>query len=166
MCRGGPGGGRRSGTRSGGAAARLVCPAGGCPAQARRVGPAVVGFTTTVGVSINVGEVRTAVHGAQVPGHVGRVIGIDEFSVDIPIEKHVIVLRNRDVPGVIGSVGTVMGEADINIGAYHQARLDPPGSEALAAIVVDEPPSRELLERLERLEDVLVVRSIRMEGDG
>ncbi len=134
-------------------------------AVARRVGPAVVGYSTTVGVSIQVGDRRTTVHGALVGGQLGRVIGVDDFSVDIPMEKHVIVLRNRDVPGVIGSVGTVMGQADINIGAYHQARLDPPGSEALAAIVVDQPPSRTLLTRLEQLEDVLTVRSVGLDGD-
>ncbi len=131
----------------------------------RRVGPAVVGYSTTVGVSVQVAGRRTTVHGALVPGQLGRVIGIDEFAVDIPVEKHVIVLRNRDVPGVIGSVGTVMGGAHINIGAYHQARLDPPGTEALAAIVVDQSPSRELLAQLEQLDDVNAVRFASFDGE-
>ena len=47
-----------------------------------------------------------------------------------------IVLKNDDVPGVIGRVGTILGSHSINIAGYHQARLSK-GGEALAAIAVD-----------------------------
>ena len=43
-----------------------------------------------------------------------------------------VVLTNADVPGVIGHVGTVLGNAKINIGEYHQARMTQ-GGDALAA---------------------------------
>jgi L-serine deaminase len=59
---------------------------------------------------------------------------------------------------VIGRVGTVLGEASINIGAYHLSRRTKRGEEALAAIAVDHPPSADVLERLRKLPDVLDVR--------
>ena len=47
-----------------------------------------------------------------------------------------VVLTNRDVPGVIGRVGTLLGDAGVNIAEYHQARLAQ-GGEALAVVAVD-----------------------------
>ena len=47
-----------------------------------------------------------------------------------------IVLKNQDVPGVIGRVGTLLGDHAINIAEYHQARLTAGGG-AMAAIAVD-----------------------------
>ena len=61
---------------------------------------------------------------------------------DQPIPRNVhprgtlLILTNRDVPGVIGHVGTRSGAAGVNIAEYHQARLAQ-GGEALAAISVD-----------------------------
>ena len=46
------------------------------------------------------------------------------------------MLTNSDVPGVIGRVGTLLGDAGVNIAEYHQARLSE-GGEALAAVSVD-----------------------------
>ncbi len=130
----------------------------------RRVGNAVAGFETTIGVNVRTATRDVLVVGAVIGEHLGRIIQIDDFTVDIPAERHVVVLRNRDVPGVIGRVGSALGEAKINIASYHQSRLEHPGSEALAAIVVDEPPEPEILERLEQLQDVVEVRFANLDG--
>jgi hypothetical protein len=66
----------------------------------------------------------------------GRITRIGAFRVDVAPRGTLVVLRNRDVPGVIGRVGTLLGEAGVNIAEYHQARLQV-GGEALAAISVD-----------------------------
>jgi D-3-phosphoglycerate dehydrogenase len=68
-----------------------------------------------------------------------------------------VLLRNRDVPGVIGRVGTVLGRAGVNIAEYHQARINA-GGEALAAISVDEPLKDEVLEELRGLPEVVDAR--------
>ena len=47
-----------------------------------------------------------------------------------------LVLKNEDVPGVIGRVGTILGSHEINIAEYHQARLTR-GGDALATVAVD-----------------------------
>jgi D-3-phosphoglycerate dehydrogenase len=131
----------------------------------RRVGGPVDGFETTVAVTLTTGDRSVRVVGAVAGERPGRIIRIGEFSVDIPAERHVVVLWNRDVPGVIGRVGTALGEANINIASYHQSRLESPGSEALAAIVVDQAPGPEVLARLEGLRDVLAVRFATLEGN-
>ncbi len=70
-----------------------------------------------------------------------------------------MILRNRDVPGVIGQVGTLLGQAGVNIGEYHQGRLEA-GGEAMAAIAVDGKLSSDLLDALAGLADVLDVHQV------
>ncbi|MDE3173936.1 MAG: phosphoglycerate dehydrogenase [Gemmatimonadota bacterium] len=65
-----------------------------------------------------------------------RLNRIGDFHVDVAPRGTLIVLTNRDVPGVIGHVGTALGNAGVNIAEYHQARLAE-GAEALAVITID-----------------------------
>ncbi|MEX1051542.1 MAG: NAD(P)-dependent oxidoreductase, partial [Gemmatimonadales bacterium] len=125
----------------------------------RRAGQPLAGFETTIGVAVRTDAGTMIVSGAVVGDRVrgGRIVAIDGFMVDVPAEGCVLVLRNRDVPGVIGRVGSLLGESGINIGAYHQARKSD-GGDALAAIVVDHAPDRDALERLAKVPDVTDVR--------
>jgi len=73
-------------------------------------------------------------------------------------EGTIVFLKNRDVPGVVGKVGTILGEAGINIADFSLARGE--GSKAAAVIAVDSAPPADVLERLRRapaIEDVRVV---------
>jgi D-3-phosphoglycerate dehydrogenase len=65
------------------------------------------------------------------------------------------------VPGVIGYVGTVLGEAKINIAEYHQARLQA-GGEALAAVSVDGRIADDVIARLRGLRDVVDARQVEL----
>ena len=126
--------------------------------HARKTAAPEPGFETTVGVTLETRDARAHVAGALVGDSHGRVIRIDDYHVDVAPEGWMLVIRNRDVPGVIGNVGTLLGGAGINIGSYHQARLAMPGREALAAITVDQPLTDGVLRALERVPDVLQVR--------
>jgi L-serine deaminase len=107
---------------------------------------------------------ETNVIGAMAGERVGRVIEVNGFDVDVPADGYVLVLRNNDVPGVIGRVGTVLGEAEINITSYHQSRGGTGSREALAAIVVDQPPASAVVARLIELSDVLQVTVVNLNG--
>ncbi len=93
-------------------------------------------YPTVIELRILAGATTTRVAGALLgEGHL-RLVRIDDFLVDLQPRGLLVVLRNRDVPGVIGRVGTLLGNAGINIAGYHQARVTA-GGEALAAISVD-----------------------------
>ena len=77
-------------------------------------------------------------------------------------EGDLLLLRNRDVPGVIGRVGTALAGAGINIGQYHVARLQA-GGEALAAIGVDARLSPEKIAMLRGLSEVTAVRQVELD---
>ncbi|HJU88460.1 MAG TPA: phosphoglycerate dehydrogenase [Gemmatimonadaceae bacterium] len=104
---------------------------------------------------------ETCVAGALLSDVHPRVVRIDAHHVDVVPRGALIVIRNRDVPGVIGRVGTLLGEARINIAGYHQSRLEA-GHEALAAISVDEVVSSEVLEKLRAVPDVIEVRQVQL----
>ena len=69
------------------------------------------------------------------------------FTIDMAPEKHTLFIRNEDRPGMIGKVGTILGEHGINIGNMAVGRKAP-GSPAAMAITVDEPVPDEVIEDL------------------
>lgn len=105
---------------------------------------------------------KTLVAGALLSELHPRVVRIDGYHVDVPPRGTLLVLRNRDVPGVIGRVGTFLGNAQINIGEYHQARLEA-GGEALAAITVDGRVETKVLDMLRALPEVIDVRQAQLD---
>lgn len=92
----------------------------------------------------------------------GRITRIGQFRVDIAPRGTLLVLRNRDVPGVIGRVGTLLGQAEVNIAEYHQARLEV-GGEAMAAVQIDTPVSTELLDELCKLPEMQDAKQVVMD---
>jgi D-3-phosphoglycerate dehydrogenase len=101
--------------------------------------------------------------GALIGDSHGRVIRIDDYHVDVIPDGWMLVIRNRDVPGVIGRVGSALGSAGINIASYHQARRSTPSGDgepanALAAINVDQALTNGVLDKLQGLPDVVDVR--------
>ena len=99
----------------------------------------------------------TVVAGALLAEGHPRIVRINGFHVDVNPRGTLVVIRNRDVPGVIGRVGTVLGDAGINIAEYHQARLKA-GGQALAAISIDSRLSPGVLERLRELPEIIDVK--------
>jgi D-3-phosphoglycerate dehydrogenase / 2-oxoglutarate reductase len=128
-----------------------------------KTGAPETGFETSIGVKVDTARGRVRVTGALIGDSHGRVIRIDDFHVDVAPDGWMLVIKNRDVPGVIGRVGSALGSAGINIASYHQARRAPqagsngPG-DALAAINVDQALTNGVLDKLQGLPDVVEVR--------
>ena len=72
-----------------------------------------------------------------------------------------LVTRNRDVPGVIGRVGTILGAHEINISRFHLGRRER-GGEAMAVIEVDAAADAETLDALRSLPEILSVHVIEL----
>lgn len=71
-----------------------------------------------------------------------RLVSMDGVDVEIPLAPYMLVVRNEDVPGVIGRIGTILGDARVNIGNFALARSD---GEAIGILTVDSPLSEDLL---------------------
>jgi D-3-phosphoglycerate dehydrogenase / 2-oxoglutarate reductase len=113
-----------------------------------------------VRATTDTGETRVA--GALLGGSHSRIVRIDDFLVDMAPRGTLLVLRNQDVPGVIGRVGTLLGNAGINIAGYHQSRLDV-GGDALAVVNLDGRVEPSVLEALSRLPEIKSVRQVQLD---
>jgi D-3-phosphoglycerate dehydrogenase / 2-oxoglutarate reductase len=112
------------------------------------------GATYSVAVRLTSGPEDITVAGVAHPDATPRITRIGAFHVDVHPRGTLLILTNRDVPGVIGHVGTALGAAGVNIAEYHQARLAQ-GGEALAAVAVDGSVGDALRHTLLTLPDVL-----------
>lgn len=127
-------------------------------AESAQLGP------NEVEVSLRGGLQQLAVAGVAAPGTTPRLTRIGGFHVDVNPRQTLIVLTNRDVPGVIGRVGTVLGDSNVNIAEYHQARLAQ-GGEALAIISVDDGADAEVRRKLLELPDVRSATIVTFRGE-
>jgi len=91
----------------------------------------------------------------------GRITEIDGFHIEATLQGHMLVMRNRDVPGVIGRVGTILGEGGVNISRFHLGRRER-GGEAVAVIEIDVPLEKNVLESLRSLAQVISASQIEL----
>jgi D-3-phosphoglycerate dehydrogenase / 2-oxoglutarate reductase len=85
---------------------------------------------------------RTAVEGAVIVGK-PRLVAVDDIYIEAPLSGHLTFLKNDDVPGVIGHVGRVLGQNNINIASFSLGREDAPAGpnqplEAVSVVETDQ----------------------------
>jgi len=76
-----------------------------------------------------------------------RFIQIKDINLDADVGSHMVYITNTDVPGMIGFIGTTLGEAGVNIANFHLGR-DKQGGDAIALLYVDAPVSEDVLAKL------------------
>lgn len=72
---------------------------------------------------------------------------VGSFSVDVSLEGSIILCRQVDQPGMIGKVGSILGQENVNISFMSVGRTSP-RQHAVMAIGVDEEPSKPTLKKL------------------
>jgi D-3-phosphoglycerate dehydrogenase / 2-oxoglutarate reductase len=105
----------------------------------------------------------TVLHGVQ-----PRLLEFDGIDVEAPLEGNLLVCRNLDVPGVIGRIGTLLGEHGVNIANFALGR-DRSGVKpvkALSVVQVDAPVSGAVLAALGSIEAMLEVRAVTLPDGG
>jgi D-3-phosphoglycerate dehydrogenase len=81
------------------------------------------------------------------PRHVEKVVDIDGFDLDVVLSDHMAVFRYEDRPGMVGTVGGILGKARVNIAGMQVSR-DRKGGHALVAMTLDSAIPAELLEEI------------------
>ncbi|KNA20436.1 hypothetical protein SOVF_052440 [Spinacia oleracea] len=90
------------------------------------------------------GEIRLE---GRVKDGIPHLIKVGSFEVDVSLEGSIILCRQVDQPGMIGRVGSVLGEENVNVSFMSVGRLAP-RTHAVMAIGVDEPPSSQVMKRI------------------
>jgi D-3-phosphoglycerate dehydrogenase len=99
----------------------------------------------------------TIIHGEQ-----PRLLEFDGIDIETPLEGNLLVCRNLDVPGVIGKIGSILGEQGVNIAnfALGRERSGAKPVKALAVVQVDAPVSNKVLEALQTIEALLEAKLV------
>jgi D-3-phosphoglycerate dehydrogenase len=111
-----------------------------------------------VGVRVQGANSSVELAGTLVHDHDPRIVRLDDHLLEFQPKGYLLVVRNDDVPGVVGRLGSVLGEADLNIAEIHLSRKAG-SNEALAVVRLDERPDEVVMARITALE---AVRSARL----
>jgi D-3-phosphoglycerate dehydrogenase / 2-oxoglutarate reductase len=122
------------------------------------------GHTDSVRLELETDTGVTTVEGAVVLDK-PRLLQVDGIHVEAPLSGHLTLLKNEDVPGVIGFVGSVTGKNKINIANFSLGRRNGPAHsgqpvEAIAVISTDEPVPESVLNQLLENKAVTTARSV------
>jgi D-3-phosphoglycerate dehydrogenase len=93
--------------------------------------------------------------------HGPRIVEIDGFEIDAVAAGTMLVTRHRDVPGMVGRIGTILGDANVNISTMQVARTTR-GGDAMMVLEVDREIERDVVEQIARVADMIVVRLVRL----
>jgi D-3-phosphoglycerate dehydrogenase / 2-oxoglutarate reductase len=106
-------------------------------------------FSNSLGIALRTEKDSTSALGmVDVRGDL-RILGVNDLDIDAPLNGYILFLRNQDVPGVIGRVGTVLGNAKVNIANFALGRKrGEPGGDALGLLNVDSPVPESVLNEL------------------
>jgi D-3-phosphoglycerate dehydrogenase / 2-oxoglutarate reductase len=113
------------------------------------------GFPNTLEVALLDGGRDLVVEGTVVQDGSPRILSLDGIGLEAPLEGTVLLMRNRDVPGVIGQIGTALGNLGVNIATFSLGRREPvAGSDAVALVRLDGDVSPSIVH------DILAIPSI------
>ena len=90
-----------------------------------------------------------------------RIVDIMGYELDVNPEGNMLFMKNKDVPGVIGRVGTILGEAGVNIGEYLLSRTSQ-NETAYAVVKLDSALDGRILESLNKLDEIIDIHQLQL----
>jgi D-3-phosphoglycerate dehydrogenase len=118
-------------------------------------------YTSLITIKVKAGGKDASVAGTLNSRKEPRIIQVDNFPMETVPEGDMLVLMNNDKPGVIGGIGTLMGQNGINI-ARMQFGRESQGGRAMSVVSVDSAISDELMDKVRKLPNVLSAKQVRI----
>jgi D-3-phosphoglycerate dehydrogenase len=116
-------------------------------------------YHTLVRVTVATSQGDRSVAGTLFGNGSPRLVEIFGIGIEADLEGNMLYIVNRDAPGFIGRIGSLLGEEGINIGTFHLGRREA-GGEAVLLLSVDQPIPSTLVERAGELEGVKLVKAL------
>jgi D-3-phosphoglycerate dehydrogenase len=118
-------------------------------------------YTSLVRVTVHSDRGPSSVAGTVADGQ-PFIVQIDEYDLHVPATSgYLLMTRHVDRPGMIGAVGRLLGEADVNISSMQVGRSGP-RERALMLLSVDDPIPSEVVERLRTIHDLEAVKVVKL----
>jgi D-3-phosphoglycerate dehydrogenase len=134
---------------------------------------AIGGAGSVLKISLHTNSAEATASATVLHGNSPRLLNLDGIDIEAPLQGTLLSLRNRDIPGVIGRIGTILGEYNVNIanfalgraiaGRPGRSRHVPPGS-ALAVVQVDGEVTAKVLEALRAADGIVHADVVSLNG--
>ncbi|WP_139489218.1 phosphoglycerate dehydrogenase [Brevibacillus dissolubilis] len=119
------------------------------------------GFTNLVSITLKTNLETRTISGTRLNGFGDRIVKINNSSIDVSPQGYLLYVQHNDVPGVIGRVGSILGQNDVNIATMQVGRKDV-GGDAIMVITVDKPATAEILDTLGELGEISSVTQVEL----
>ncbi len=112
-------------------------------------------YKNLITIKLTTAEGTTTISATIFDDNVQRIVAINGFDIEVALHGDMIMLKNTDVPGVIGSVGTILANNNVNISDFSLSRNDQ--GEALAVILIDGAVHENTMSALDALDATITV---------
>ena len=118
-------------------------------------------FVNLITIEITTDQETFSLWGTLSANNRPRIVKINNIYVEAIPEGHMIFINNNDKPGIVGAVGTILAEGNINIGCISFGR-EFQGGKVVSVVNIDNEVSEEILQRLRETKDILFVKLIKV----
>ena len=118
-------------------------------------------YSNLIQVEIKTDKRKNSVAGTLFTSEDARIVKIDNFNVEAVPEGYMLLISNRDVPGIVGQIGTLLGNNKINIAGMTLGR-DKLGGEAKTLLKIDSALSESLIAEIKKAKNILDAKLIRL----
>jgi len=115
------------------------------------------GYGTLIKITAKTKDGEYSVEGTYL--HEPTIIKIQDYRVDVKPEGHMFLAKYKDIPGSIGSIGTILGEKNINIGIMQVGR-DISGGQAIMILTLDNEATQDVIDAITSLDHVASAKSL------
>ncbi|QDT68606.1 D-3-phosphoglycerate dehydrogenase [Planctomycetes bacterium MalM25] len=122
-------------------------------------------FRSSMTVEFSAGESTNSITGTLLGEDMPRLVALNGYRLEAFLDGCLVLFKHKDVPGIIGSVGTILGEHGVNIAQMAVGR-DQPGGEAIGVLNVDGEPSDACLEAIRGHEAISSARVVHLPAAG
>lgn len=118
-------------------------------------------YATLITISAKIDGQERVVAGTLFGKRDLRLVRIDDYRIECDPSGYLLIISNEDVPGIVGSVGTLLGKHKVNIANMALGR-NTKGGKAVTGLNVDEEVSEKVLSELRKLPHVLEARLVKL----
>lgn len=119
-------------------------------------------FSNLVTLTLESPEGKRTIAGTLFEG-IPKIVKMRDFLTDFQPEEHMLVINYADRPGLIGKIGTILGEAGINIGSMNLGRRAKAG-EAMVVLSTDSPVTEATVQKITQAVEARFIKAVHMKG--
>lgn len=116
-------------------------------------------YQTLIRITVKTEKQTRSISGTLLGDSYSRIVEVHGVKLEASLSQHILYVQNEDKPGLIGNLGKLLGDNDINIANFHLGRNDD-RTEAVALLEIDQPLSSALLDEVSALPSVVRAKQL------